>query len=57
MGELANYGFNLGKLMKSERARDIVSRIRAGGCRCFWECAMFCTMLFSIKGISRCIRA
>lgn len=50
LGDLRNHDWNLPALLKTPAARRIMTKIRNGECRCFWECALFANLLFTHKG-------
>jgi MoaA/NifB/PqqE/SkfB family radical SAM enzyme len=46
IGRLAEYGDDLGALLRGRRGRRIVDYIRRTHCRCSFECAIFATMAY-----------
>jgi MoaA/NifB/PqqE/SkfB family radical SAM enzyme len=49
-GNLRDYQGNLKLLLQNSKAIDIRQKINNRECRCFWECALFCSVLFSARG-------
>lgn len=46
MGNIRDFGYDMGKLLESERAREVVSRIK-DGCFCSHECYTMTNILFN----------
>jgi MoaA/NifB/PqqE/SkfB family radical SAM enzyme len=57
LGNLSEFNWDLPALLKQSKSREIISKIHAGQCSCFWECALFANVMFTNKGWFRIARA
>lgn len=46
LGSLRDFGFDAHALLASPKAREVIGRIRTGGCACTWECAIQASKAF-----------
>jgi len=56
LGNLRDFSGRLDSLLKSRQAVEIIRKIKKGHCSCFWECALFCSILFSPRGWLRMVK-
>ncbi len=56
MGDLNAHDFRLDQLLRSDHARAVRTLIAQEACRCFWECALFASVLFTHRGWIRIAR-
>ncbi len=57
LGDLSENNWNLRELLQQKKSKEIIRKIQAGQCSCFWECALFANVLFTNKGWLRIARA
>lgn len=52
-GVLADFDYDLYRLLSSNQAQDCLSRIRTANCACTWECAIASKLLHSPRSLGR----
>jgi len=50
LGNLRDFGYDIKKVLKVKKARDIKSIIKSTKCKCTWECMTPVNAIFSLKG-------
>lgn len=53
MGNVREYGYQVQKVLASERAQKLIQFIRKRGCSCSWECAAHASLVFNIRQYPR----